>query len=158
MRVFVKRDAYFPHTCSEVAALVPPGVAERLDPQRSYGISWASRHDWKILGRERLPDGRYRDRRKRGEKPREEWLALPTPHASVPREVAERARRNVELRVSPQKKNRRFWDLSGRVLRACHGRPHCRPEGAQNSLLLRVPQKGRGGMAVGLPEPQPPRW
>jgi len=117
LRVFVKRDAYFPHTCSEVAALVAPGVAERLDPERSYGISWASRHDWKVLGRERRPDGRYRDRRKRGEKPREEWLALPTPDAGVPREVAERARRNVELRVSPPKKNRRFWELSGGVLR-----------------------------------------
>ena len=113
----MKRDAYFPHTCSKVAVLVAPGVAERLDPERSYGVSWASRHDWKFLGRERRPDGRYRDRRKRGEKPREEWLALPTPDAGVPREVAERARRNVELRVSPHKKNRRFWELSGGVLR-----------------------------------------
>jgi hypothetical protein len=113
----VKRDAYFPHTCSEVAALVAPGVAERLDAERSYGVSWASRHDWKVLGRERRPDGGYRDRRKRGEKPCEEWLALPTPDAGVSREVAERARRNVELRVSPPKKNLRFWELSGGVLR-----------------------------------------
>jgi site-specific DNA recombinase len=57
LRVFVKRDAYFPHACPEIAALVASGVAERLDPERSYGVSWASRHDWKVLGRERRPDG-----------------------------------------------------------------------------------------------------
>jgi hypothetical protein len=45
----------------EAFRLVAPGVAERLDPERSYGVSWASRQDWKVLGRERLPDGRYRD-------------------------------------------------------------------------------------------------
>ena len=117
LRVLVRRDAYFPHTYSEVAKLVAPGIAERLDPERSYGVAWASRHDWKVLARERRPDGRYRDVRKHGEKPREEWLALPTPEAGVPREVAERARRNVELRFSPPKKGRRFWGLSGGVLR-----------------------------------------
>ena len=85
--------------------------------RRSDGVAWASRHDWKVLGRERRGDGRYRDIRKHEEKPREEWLALPTPDAGVPREIAERARRNVELKSSPPKKDRRFWELSGGVLR-----------------------------------------
>lgn len=117
LRDFVRKDAYFPHAFAEVSVLVAPTVAAQLDPQRRYGVAWASRHDWKVLGRERRGDGRYRDVRKHGEKPREEWLALPTPDAGVPREVAERARRNVELKSSPPKKGRRFWELSGRVLR-----------------------------------------
>jgi hypothetical protein len=52
-------------------------------------------------------------------KPREEWIAVPVPDAGVPREVAERARRNVEeLRLPATRKNRRVWELSG-GLAAC---------------------------------------
>jgi hypothetical protein len=64
-----------------------------------YERVWASRHDWRVLGRERRPDGTYRDVRKHTEKPRREWIALPVPDAGVPREVAERTRWNVELRL-----------------------------------------------------------
>jgi hypothetical protein len=77
LRDFVRKDAYLPHTFAEVSALVAPGVAAQLDPERSYGVAWASRHDWKVLGRERRPDGTYRDVREHTEKPREEWIALP---------------------------------------------------------------------------------
>ena len=98
-------------------ALVAPGVAAQLDLECTYGVVWASRHDWKVLGRERQPDGRYRDVRKHTEKPREEWLALPVPDAGVPREVAERARRNVELTSRPPRRDRRFWEVSGGMLR-----------------------------------------
>jgi hypothetical protein len=93
-------------------ALVVPSVAEKLDPERSYGVAWASRHDWRVLGRQRQPDGTYRDVRRHAEKPREEWIALPVPDAGIPREVAERARRNVELRLPPPKAGRRVWELS----------------------------------------------
>jgi hypothetical protein len=40
---------------------------------------------------------------------------------------------------------------SVRRVRTRHGGPHGRPEGAQGSLLLRVPQEGRGGMASACP-------
>lgn len=59
----------------------------------------------------RRPDGTYRDVREHGEKPREEWIAVPD--AGVPREVAERARRNVELRLPAPRADRRVWELSG---------------------------------------------
>jgi hypothetical protein len=113
LRDFLRKDAYFPHSFAEISALVAPGVASRLDPEESYGVAWASRHDWRVLGRERRPDGTYRDVRKHAEKPREEWIALPVPDAGVPREVAERARRNVELRLPAPKAGRRLWELSG---------------------------------------------
>jgi site-specific DNA recombinase len=44
LRDFLKRDAYFPHTSAEVSTLVAPAVAAGLDPERSYGVAWASRH------------------------------------------------------------------------------------------------------------------
>jgi hypothetical protein len=73
LRDFMRKDAYFPYSHSEEARLVSLQVAARLDPGRSYGVARSGRHDWKVLGRERRGDGQYRDRRKRGEKPREEW-------------------------------------------------------------------------------------
>ncbi len=79
----------------------------RLDKDASYGITWSGRHDWKVLGRKRRPDGTYRDVREHTEKPREEWIALPVPDSGVLREVAERARRNVGLRLLAPKAGRR---------------------------------------------------
>ena len=113
LRDFLRKDAYFPHTFAEVSALVPPGVAARLDEDKEYGVAWSGRHDWKTLGRERRGDGTYRDVREHNEKPREEWLALPVPHSGIPREVAERARRNTELRLPTQKAGHRVWELTG---------------------------------------------
>jgi hypothetical protein len=92
--------------------LVAPAVAAGLDPERSYGVVWASRHDWRVLGRKRRPDGTYRDVRARTQKPREEWIAIPDPDAGVPWEVAERARRNVELRLPAPEAGMRVWELS----------------------------------------------
>ena len=113
LRGFVERDAFFPHSFAEVSALVPEGVAARLNPDRSYGVVWYGKHDWKVLGRERREGGTYRDRRQHVIKPREEWIALPVPDLGVPRRVAERVRRNLELRLSPPKADRRVWELSG---------------------------------------------
>jgi hypothetical protein len=79
LRDFVTKDVYFPHTYEEIAALVSPQVVARLDKEKSYGVWWASRHDWKVVERVKRPDGQYRDRRRRTEKPREEWIAVPVP-------------------------------------------------------------------------------
>ena len=113
LRDFLRKDAYFPHTFAEVAALVAPGVAARLDKDKEYGVAWASRHDWRVLGRERRADGSYRDVREHSEKKREEWIALPVPDSGVSREVAERARRNVELMLPAPGAGHRAWELSG---------------------------------------------
>jgi site-specific DNA recombinase len=39
----VKDDVYKPHSFDEVAALVTPEVAARLDPQQRYGVWWFNR-------------------------------------------------------------------------------------------------------------------
>jgi hypothetical protein len=156
LRDFLKKDAYFPHTFAEVSELVSPGVAARLDQERSYGVAWASRHDWKVLGRERRPDGTYRDVRKHTEKPRAEWIALPVPDAGIPREVAERARRNGELRLPASKADRRLWELSGGfvVCAECGRRlsghtvaPKGRKRGPYHYYICtrKVEEKGRSG-------------
>jgi hypothetical protein len=49
LRDFLRKDAYFPHSFAEMSDLVSPEVASRLDPQGSYGVAWASRHDWRVL-------------------------------------------------------------------------------------------------------------
>jgi site-specific DNA recombinase len=156
LRDFLRKDTYFPHTFAEVSALVSPEVAAGLDSERSYGVAWASRHDWRVLGRERRPDGTYRDVREHAERPREEWIALPVPDAGVPREVAERARRNVELRLPAPKAGRRVWELSGgfascaecgRGLSGHTVAPKGRKRGPYHYYLCtrKVEEKGRSG-------------
>src|SRR5215217_6851298 len=43
IRRWIVDDAYKPHTYEEVAELVRPEVAARLDPEQSYGIWWFNR-------------------------------------------------------------------------------------------------------------------
>jgi Recombinase len=43
IREAIKDDVYRPHTFEEVAALVSPTVAARLDPKKRYGVWWFNR-------------------------------------------------------------------------------------------------------------------
>ncbi len=45
----MKKDMYFPRTFEEVASVVSPDVAARLDREKPYGLWWAGRHDWKVI-------------------------------------------------------------------------------------------------------------
>src|SRR5919199_6365447 len=64
------------------------------------------------------PNGKqYKKRRSSTEKPRDEWIAVPVPDSGVPREWVDAAREAIkENRKSPSS-NRRFWELSGGILR-----------------------------------------
>lgn len=117
IRGIIKKDAYYPHSHAEAQHLVTPDVAARLDPELSYGIAWASRHSWKVVRRERRPDGSYHNVHKYEERPREECIALPVPGSGVPREVAERARHAVEIQVTEPRNGQRVWELSCGLLR-----------------------------------------
>src|SRR5919202_5921616 len=112
----IRRDAYFPYAFAEIAALVLPDVAAKLDPDKRYGIWWSTRHDVKVVERLRTAEGKYTDRRTYGVKPREEWIAVPIPNAEIPQEVVERARRNIEHNFRPASKGRRSWELTGGLL------------------------------------------
>src|SRR5215207_1325362 len=82
LRKIVASDDYRPLALEEIAELVTPEVASRLDPSKEYGIQWYNRD--KIITRSvSEPDGnggrRYRKRKTYVHCPREEWLAIPVP-------------------------------------------------------------------------------
>jgi site-specific DNA recombinase len=113
-------DVYKPHTFVEVSALVSPQVAARLDPDRLYGIWWYNRREaqrTRVL--EDYPDGerRYVTRTRYADKPREEWIAVPVPDAGVTRELVDRARAALKGNAKCSGAGRRFWELSGGILR-----------------------------------------
>ncbi len=113
-------DVYKPHTFEEVAALVSPQVAARLDPDSSYGVWWYNRRDIKrtrVL--EETTDGerRYVTRTRYADKSREEWIAVPVPDAGVPRELVDWARDTLRDNEKCSSAGRRFWELSGGIFR-----------------------------------------
>jgi site-specific DNA recombinase len=120
LRGCVFDDVYKPHTLEEVAALVSPQVAARLDPDRLYAIWWYNRRP---VQRTRVlqdnPDGerRYVTRTRYADKPREEWIAVSVPNAGVPRVLVDRARAALKGNKKCSGAGRRFWELSGGIFR-----------------------------------------
>src|SRR5829696_3298580 len=119
IRRFLLDDVYKPHAFEEVAELVAPEVAARLDPNESYGIWWFNRECWtsrqvpEASGHERV----YRRSVKITPKPREEWIAVPVPASGVPREVVDAAREVILKNKPTSNSGERFWELSGGILR-----------------------------------------
>ena len=114
LRRIIKRDEYLSHGPEDIKGLVAAGqltevVAARLDPTKSYGISWYNRHQTSGTGNRRL---------KGEEKPRSEWIAVPVPDAGVPREHVEKAQANLKGERAPRADNR-FWELSGFAFCRC---------------------------------------
>jgi site-specific DNA recombinase len=118
-RIAILDDVYKPHTFEEVEALVSPEVAARLDPEQLYGLWWYNR--LRVQTRqvsEPSENGRrYRREARFTEKPRDEWIAVPVPYAGIPREVVDAARAAIKDNRRPSSAGRRFWELSGGVLR-----------------------------------------
>jgi site-specific DNA recombinase len=110
LRRVIRNDVYRSHSFDEITQLVAPEVAAKLDPDKSYGISWYNRHATDA------PSGK---RRKGEEKPREEWIAVPVPlDDPIPREQVDAARANLKgARAS--RADDRFWELSGLVFCEC---------------------------------------
>ena len=118
IREAIKDDVYRPHTFKEVAALVSPTVAARLDPKKRYGVWWFNRRRYRskqvaVSG----PEGRsYRRETKVSDKPRSEWIAVPVPDSGIPREWIDAARDSIKDNKRTSKNGDRFWELSGGVL------------------------------------------
>ena len=71
----ILNDVYLPHTRAELEALardgnLDPELLGKLDPTEAHGIQWYSRNKW-----ETDSEGR----RIVTPRPREEWVAIPTP-------------------------------------------------------------------------------
>jgi site-specific DNA recombinase len=118
IRHVVLNDIYKPHTYREIAELVSPDVAARLDRQKCYGVWWFNRE--RIVRRRIVEYGQngreYRYRTTRVPRPYSEWIAVPVPDAGVPRDVVERAREAIKDNRPPSSAGHRHWQLSGRIL------------------------------------------
>jgi len=139
VRSVVLDDVYRPHTNEELNALVSPEVASQLDPYRSYGVYWYNtrRNTYRQVVEGGLNGRTYRKVRKVTKRPREEWIAIPVPDPGVPREWVDTARGVVEGNRRAPSTNRRFWELSGGVLRCAHCGGKMRPK---SSLGRRTPE------------------
>jgi len=119
IRKLILRDLYRPHTYEELRQLVSPEALGRCDPESSYGVYWFGEHQER---RKRIsengPDGRkYRYTYTSSTRPPSERIGVPVVGSGIPREWVERARTNLKNNGRPANAGRRFWDLSGSILR-----------------------------------------
>jgi site-specific DNA recombinase len=122
VRDMILNDVYLPHSRAELADLVArgnlaPELLSTLDSERSYGIQWYSKNKWETDGE---------GHRIVTERPRDEWIAIPTPDAGVPREHVDAAREAIKDNVRPSNAGHRAWPLKGIAYCPCGTRlkPH----------------------------------
>jgi site-specific DNA recombinase len=145
IRRWIADDAYKPHTHEEVAELVRPEVAARLDPNQSYGIWWFNRRRTSLTQvSEPSPDGNgrvYRKVEKVAYRNKDEWIAVPIPDAGIPLEWVEAARTMLAQCRSPSRVDGRFWELSGALMR-------CGECGRAMEAMVKTARKKSGGKYV----------
>src|SRR5829696_127422 len=122
LRLMVANDIYRPHDREEIAALVTPEVAARLDPDKQYGICWFNRQKTSVRTVSE-PDGnggrRYRKRKATRIRPKEEWIAVPVP-AFLLRSLVDLARTTMENNKGTERKYlAREWELRGLMRCSC---------------------------------------
>jgi site-specific DNA recombinase len=122
LRKLIMSDVYLAHTYEEVASIVLPKVASRLDPEKHYGISWYGKQRHTHTQVVRIKNGKkiYSKSKKSVEAPREEWIGIPVPDSGIPREWVLAAREAIRDNQKISSCGRRFWELTGGVLR-CAG-------------------------------------
>jgi site-specific DNA recombinase len=119
LRKPIMSDVYLAHTYEEVASIVIPEVASRLDPEKRYGISWYGKQRHTHTQVVRIKNGKkiYSKSKKSVETPREEWIGIPVPDSGIPREWVLAAREAIKDNHKFSNCGRRFWELTGGVLR-----------------------------------------
>jgi site-specific DNA recombinase len=120
LRKIVASDEYRPLSFEEITEFVAPEVAARLDPDGQYGIQWYNRYRYATRSVSEpdaaSPGGRrYRKRKTRVARPREEWLAIPVPASKrLPRDLVDLARATMDANVGSERKRlTRTWELRG---------------------------------------------
>jgi site-specific DNA recombinase len=114
LRACVLDDVYRPHSLEEVAAVVSPEVAARLDPENHYGLWWFNRRRMtsKPVSEVSQNGRRYGRKYTSYTKPKEEWIAVPVPDSGIPWEVVEAAREQIKDNRVPSSAGHRSWELS----------------------------------------------
>jgi site-specific DNA recombinase len=121
----VNNDVYRSRSVEELREITPPGVADKLDPEKRYGVWWWGRQrHHQQYGRELGPDGRrrYHKGRKTEDLPQEQWVAIPVPDCGLPPELVDRAR-TARAEYRQPATTGYFWQLSGGIIR-CGGCGH----------------------------------
>jgi site-specific DNA recombinase len=164
-RLAILDDAYGPHTCSEVAEVVSPEVAARLEPDQLYGLWTFNRlHTRTRRVSESAEDGgrRYRTQVRTREGSVDERIFVPVPYAGVPRELVDAARgdpgqpqaiyRGAALLGALRR------HLAVRGVRRRHGDAEHQGEvGGPSPPLLQLPPAPQARRRILRPPPQPPR-
>lgn len=90
-----------------------------LDPGRLYGISWYGKQRHTHTSEVRIKDGKKTYPRIKKSVPvsQEEWIGVPVTEPGVPREWVLAAREAIKDNVRVSNCGRRFWELTGGVLR-----------------------------------------
>jgi len=120
MRNLIMDDVYLSRTFEEIAAIVSPDVAARLDKDALYGVWWygKERH---VRSQERLigPDGapQYRKVHKSTPVPETERVAVPVPDAGIPRDWVLNARKAIAENEWDSNAGHRVWQLTGGIIR-----------------------------------------
>jgi site-specific DNA recombinase len=119
VRDIIMADLYLPRPYHEVARLVSPEVAARLDPEENYCLwTWGATRRARTRVSEPTPEGRvYRTRSKVSPKPEAERVYVPVPSSRIPREWVFAAREAIKDNRRSSSAGRRFWELSGGILR-----------------------------------------
>jgi site-specific DNA recombinase len=129
LRKLILRDLYKPHTNEELReAGVSEDVLARCDHSASFGLYYfGERQERRKRVSENGPSGReYRYRYSSSTRPPEERVAVPVVDSGIPRVWVDAARANLKNNRRPANAGRRFWDLSGGVLRCAQcGRAMC---------------------------------
>jgi site-specific DNA recombinase len=122
LRRVVTEDVYKPHSYAEVAQMVAPEVAARLEESESYGIFWFNRTRTTRKRESVAGEGgrEYRWRYKVATNPKEQWIAIPVPHSGIPREFVDTAREMLKNNRAPGKTGRRYWQIPSGVV-CCEG-------------------------------------
>jgi hypothetical protein len=116
---------YLRHSYEEVAKIVSGEVAAKLDPSAHYGTSWYGKRHHTHHREVRIKNSKktYPRVKKCVDVPREEWIGVPVPDPDIPREWVLAAREAIKDNERVSNCGRRFWELTGGVLRcaACGG-------------------------------------
>lgn len=115
LHTILRNDVYRSRDVEELRTMLPPGMADKLDPEKRYGVWWYGRQrHFQQYGRKLGPDGRkYPRKGKRTEDlPKEQWVGIPVPDCGIPPEVVDAAR-TVRYGYRQLASTGYVWQLSG---------------------------------------------
>jgi site-specific DNA recombinase len=121
IRRIVLSDLYKPHTYDEIAPLVSPEVAAKLDAGKAYGIWWfnTKRITRNYVSKLGANGKEYVEQQRSKAKPKEEWIAVPVPlddDYGIAGSLVDGAREVMSSHARNYRRSSRAWELAGGVL------------------------------------------